>query len=135
MVDVAYAGSAPRPGRSGRPREEQDPSLVVSAAHSALGAVTRLQVRVGAVTVLLSPTEAGWERAGVSDELDIAAHLAGRLDLVGRSGSPRRSAGTAGCRSPATRPSGPPTPATPTPWPGRPAARPRWSGRWPGRSR
>jgi hypothetical protein len=84
--DVAYGWIGTAPGDAPADRAEQAPSLVVSAAHSTLGAVTRLQVRVGEVTVLLSPAEAGWERAGASDELDIAAHLAGRLDLVGRGG-------------------------------------------------
>jgi hypothetical protein len=86
VEDVAYGWIGTAPGGAPADRAEEAPSLVVSAAHSALGAVTRLQVRVGAVTELLSPTEAGWERAGVTGELDIAAHLAARMDLVGRSG-------------------------------------------------
>lgn len=88
-------------------RAEGSPSLVVSAAHSAFGAVRRLQVRVGEVTVLLhpappaprtgagvapptapvphhAPPEAGWVREAVVEELDIAAHLAAHLDLAGR---------------------------------------------------
>lgn len=89
MQDVAYGWIGGTPGDAPADRAEQAPSLVVSAAHSALGAVTRLQVRVGEVTVLLSPAEAGWERAGVTDELDIAAHLAARMDLVGRDAEPR----------------------------------------------
>jgi hypothetical protein len=84
--DVAYGWIGGRPGTGPADRTEEAPSLVVSAAHSALGAVTRLQVRVGEVTVLLAPAKDGWERAGVSDELDIAAHLAARMDLVGRGG-------------------------------------------------
>jgi hypothetical protein len=86
VEDVAYGWIGAAPGDAPADRAEQAPSLVVSAAHSALGAVTRLQVRVGEVTVLLFPTEAGWERAGVTGELDIAAHLAARMDLVGRGG-------------------------------------------------
>jgi hypothetical protein len=86
--DVAYGWIGSAPGDAPADRAEHAPSLVVSAAHSALGAVTRLQVRVGEVTVLLSPADGGWERAGVSDELDIAAHLAAVTDLVGRSGEP-----------------------------------------------
>ena len=65
---------------------ERAPSLVVSTAHSALGAVRRLQVRVGDVTVLLSPAGPGWVREAVADELDIGAHLAACLDLAGRDG-------------------------------------------------
>jgi len=84
--DVAYGWIGGTPGSAPADRAEQAPSLVVSAAHSALGAVMRLQVRVGEVIVLLSPAEAGWERAGVTDELDVAAHLTARMDLVGRSG-------------------------------------------------
>jgi hypothetical protein len=88
------------------------PSLVVTAAYSALGAVRRLQVRVGAATVLLhcapplpadpepgggaatppSPPPlhspgadgAGWVRDGVVAELDVGEFLADRLDLAGR---------------------------------------------------
>lgn len=86
MENVAYGWIGGTPGDAPADRAEHAPSLVVSAAHSALGAVTRLQVRVGEVTVLRSPTEAGWERAAVTDELDIAAHLAARMDLVGRGG-------------------------------------------------
>lgn len=86
MGDVAYGWIGTAPGDGPADRAEHAPSLVVSAAHSALGAVTRLQVRVGEVTVLLAPTDGGWQRAGVADELDIAAHLAARMDLVGRSG-------------------------------------------------
>lgn len=86
MENVGYGWIGGTPGDAPADRAEHAPSLVVSAAHSALGTVTRLQVRVGEVTVLLSPTEAGWERAAVTDELDIAAHLAARMDLVGRGG-------------------------------------------------
>jgi hypothetical protein len=98
--DVAYGWIGGTPGDAPADRAEHAPSLVVSAAHSALGAVMRLQVRVGEVTVLLAPTEAGWERAGVADELDIAAHLAARMDLVGRDAE--RSAAPGG-ESPADR--------------------------------
>ncbi|HEV7655304.1 MAG TPA: hypothetical protein VGP36_11330 [Mycobacteriales bacterium] len=96
MGDVAYGWIGTAPGNAPADRAEQAPSLVVSAAHSALGAVTRLQVRVGDVSVLLSPTATGWERAGVADELDVGAHLAARLDLVGRGGevAPERWAGS-----------------------------------------
>lgn len=86
MGDVAYGWIGGTAGTGAADRAEQAPSLVVSAAHSALGAVMRLQVRVGEVTVLLAPAADGWARAGVSDELDIAAHLAARMDLVGRGG-------------------------------------------------
>lgn len=96
MGDVAYGWIGGTAGTGAADRAEQAPSLVVSAAHSALGAVTRLQVRVGEVTVLLTPATDGWERTGVSDELDIAAHLAARMDLVGRGGesAPDRWDGT-----------------------------------------
>ena len=46
------ASSALGPDPADRP--ELAPSLVVSAAHSAFGAVRRVQVRVGEVTVLLA---------------------------------------------------------------------------------
>jgi hypothetical protein len=104
--DVAYGWIGGTPGDAPADRAEQAPSLVVSAAHSALGAVTRMQVRVGEVTVLLSPggppggtpaaEPADWVRDSVADELDIAAHLAARLDLVGRSAEapPERWDGT-----------------------------------------
>jgi hypothetical protein len=113
MGDVAYGWIGTAPGDAPADRAERAPSLVVSAAHSALGAVRRLQVRVGEVTVLLSPDPgadagdrpptgsgaastaaggtgraaagaAGWIRDAVSDELDIGAHLAAQLDLAGR---------------------------------------------------
>jgi hypothetical protein len=63
---------------------EWTPSVVVSAAHSALGAVRRLQVRLGEVAVLLSPAPAGWRRDAVAERLDVGAHLAAQLDLAGR---------------------------------------------------
>lgn len=73
------------PGDTAADRAERAPSLVVTAAHSAFGAVRRLQVRVGEVTVLLhSAPPDGWARDAVVDELDIAAHLAAHLDLAGR---------------------------------------------------
>lgn len=63
------------------------PSLVVSAAHSALGAVHRFRVHVGTGTVLLHPAPppdgAGWTRQP-ADGLDVGAYLADRLDLAGR---------------------------------------------------
>ena len=67
-------------------RAERAPSLVVSSAHSALGAVRRRQVRVGEVTVLLAPGPPGWVREAVVDEIDLGAHLAAELDLAGRDG-------------------------------------------------
>ncbi len=116
---------------------ERAPSLVISTAHSALGAVRRRQVRVGAVTVLLAPDAPGWVREAVVDEIDLGAHLA--ADSTWPAGTARTTtrtaAGPARCRSPATRPSGPPTRTTPAPSPARPAARPSWSARWPARSR
>ena len=60
-------------------RAERAPSLVVSTAHSALGAVRRRQVRVGEVTVLLAPGAPGWVREAVVDEIDLGAHLAAAL--------------------------------------------------------
>jgi hypothetical protein len=63
---------------------ERTPSVVVSAAHSALGAVRRLQVRLGEVAVLLSPAPSGWRRDAVAERLDVGAHLAAQLDLAGR---------------------------------------------------
>jgi hypothetical protein len=81
---VAYgwigAGAVPVPAE----RVERAPSLVVTTAHSALGAVRRRQVRVGEVTVLLARGEPGWVREAVLDELDLGAHLAAELDLAGR---------------------------------------------------
>jgi hypothetical protein len=67
-------------------RAERAPSLVVSTAHSALGAVRRRQVRVGEVTVLLAPATRGWVREAVLDGIDLGAHLAAELDLAGRDG-------------------------------------------------
>ena len=89
MGDVAYGwigGSSVAAPPDPAEQAERAPSLVVSAAHSALGAVRRLQIRVGDVTVLLSPGEPGWVREAVTDELDIGAYLAARLDLAGRDG-------------------------------------------------
>jgi hypothetical protein len=107
MGDVAYAWIGAAPGDAPADRAERAPSLVVSTAHSALGAVRRRQVRVGEVTVLLSPDGGtrrgagpgapGWVRDAVTDELDIGAHLAAELDLVGRGAEDapqRRWAGT-----------------------------------------
>jgi hypothetical protein len=108
MGDVAYGWIGTTPGDAPADRAERAPSLVVSAAHSAFGAVRRLQVRVGEVTVLLSPAQppgpgpetggpAGWVRDAVADELDIGAHLAAHLDLLGRDaedGPGERWAGT-----------------------------------------
>jgi hypothetical protein len=100
MGDVAYgwigggAAAPPDPAEAA----ERAPSLVVSVAHSAFGAVRRRQVRVGEVTVLLSAAAAGREAAGaagwvreavreaVVEELDIGAHLAAELDLLDRDG-------------------------------------------------
>jgi hypothetical protein len=87
MGDVAYGwiggtAVAPDPGE----QAERAPSLVVTAAHSALGAVHRLQVRVGEVTVLLTAGAAGWARESVVERLDVRAHLATALDLAGRDG-------------------------------------------------
>jgi hypothetical protein len=77
-------------------RAERAPSLVVSAAWSAFGAVRRLQVRVGEATVLLHPTPPdGWTRVAVLDELDIAAHLAAHLDLADPPDQPDDPDGTA----------------------------------------
>lgn len=70
------AGAAPDPAE----RAERAPSIVVSTAHSALGAVRRRQVRVGEVTVLLAPATRGWVR-----EAGAAATAAGR-DLPVSSG-------------------------------------------------
>jgi hypothetical protein len=139
MGDVADGWIGTAPGDAPADRAERSPSLVVSTAHSALGAVRRLQVRVGEVTVLLSagdggplfpgggtplspgggtplsagggtplspgggtprgagPAAPGWVRDAVTDELDIGAHLAAELDLVGRGAEDapeRRWAGT-----------------------------------------
>jgi hypothetical protein len=114
MGDVAHGWIGTAPGDAPADRAERAPSLVVSAAHSAFGAVRRLQVRVGEVTVLLSPAQtpgrrpetgetgeaggpAGWVRDAVADELDIGAHLAAQLDLLGRDtedGAGERWAGT-----------------------------------------
>jgi hypothetical protein len=112
MGDVGYGWIGTAPGDAPADRAERAPSLVVSAAHSAFGAVRRLQVRVGEVTVLLSPAPAGgvaaghrdeaggpagWVRDAVADELDIGAHLAAQLDLLDREaedGPPERWAGT-----------------------------------------
>jgi hypothetical protein len=108
MGDVAYgwigAGAAAPPD----PADEAEwaPSLVVSVAHSAFGAVRRRQIRVGEVTVLLDAADpplrlatdsvsvagpasggaAGWVRESVVDELDLGAYLAAELDLLGRDG-------------------------------------------------
>lgn len=65
---------------------ERAPSVVVSATHSALGAVRRMQVRLGEVAVLLSPAPSGWQREAVAKRLDLPAHLAAQLDLAGRDG-------------------------------------------------
>jgi hypothetical protein len=67
-------------------RSERAPSLVVSTAHSALGAVRRRQVRVGEVTVPLAPGPPGWVREAVVDDLDLGAHVAAELDLADREG-------------------------------------------------
>lgn len=67
-------------------RAERAPSLVVSTAHSTLGAIRRRQIRVGEVTVLLAPGSPGWVREAVVDEIDLGAHLAAELDLAGRDG-------------------------------------------------
>lgn len=92
MGDVAYGWIGSAPGDGPADRAEHAPSLVVSAAHSALGAVRRLQVRVGEVTVLLHPAPPGhpgeWQRGAVTDELDIATYLAAHLDLSGREDEP-----------------------------------------------
>jgi hypothetical protein len=85
MGDVAYGwigGTAVAPD----PAEEAEraPSLVVTAAHSVLGAVHRLQVRIGEVAVLLTAGPAGWARETVVERLDVGAHLAATLDLTGR---------------------------------------------------
>jgi hypothetical protein len=87
MGDVAYGwiggtAGAPDPAENA----EHGPSLVVTAAHSALGAVRRLQVRVGEVTVLLTAGLTGWVRETVVERLDVGAHLAAVLDLAGRDG-------------------------------------------------
>jgi len=87
MRDVAYgwigAGTAvPDPAE----RAERAPSLVVSSAYSALGAVRRRQIRIGEVTVLLAPAGPGWVREAVIGEIDLDAHLAAELDLAGRDG-------------------------------------------------
>lgn len=87
------AGAAPGPAE----RAERAPSLVVSTAHSALGAVRRRQVRVGEVTVLFAPATWGWVREAVVDGIDLGAHLAAELDLTGRDaddGPGERWAGT-----------------------------------------
>jgi hypothetical protein len=107
MGDVAYGWIGTASGDTPADRAQRSPSLVVSAVHSALGAVRRLQVRVGEVTVLLSPgggpprgaepAGPGWVRDAVTDELDIGAHLAAELDLAGRAAEDapeRRWAGT-----------------------------------------
>ncbi len=85
MGDVAYGwiggtAMAADPAE----RAERAPSLVVTAAHSALGAAHRLQVRVGEVTVLLTAGAAGWVRETVAERIDVGAHLAAALDLAGR---------------------------------------------------
>jgi hypothetical protein len=98
MGDVGYGWIGTASGDAPADRAERAPSLVVSAAHSAFGAVRRLQVRVGEVTVLLSPAgPAGWVRDAVAGELDIGAHLAAQLDLLSRDdpdGPGERWAGT-----------------------------------------
>jgi hypothetical protein len=97
MGDVAYGwigatAVAPDPAeQAGRA-----PSLVVTAVHSALGAVHRLQVRVGAVTVLLTAGAAGWVQDTVVERLDVGAHLAAALDLTGRDGEAAPAGGWAG---------------------------------------
>jgi hypothetical protein len=112
---VAHGWIGTAPGDAPADRAERSPSLLVSAAHSALGAVRRLQVRVGEVTVLLSSgggtplspdggtlrraelAVRGWVRDAVIDEIDIGAHLAAELDLAGRRAEDapqRRWAGT-----------------------------------------
>jgi hypothetical protein len=72
-VENGWIGGAP----------PDEPSLVVSVAHSALGVVHHFRIHVGRRTLLLHPSGAGWDRHP-ADGLDIAAHLAGRLDLAGR---------------------------------------------------
>jgi hypothetical protein len=81
-IGAGVAGAVSDPAE----RAERAPSLVVSTAHSALGAVRRRQVRVGEVAVLLAPGPPGWVRAAVVDEIDLGAHLAAELDLAGRDG-------------------------------------------------
>jgi hypothetical protein len=81
-IGAGAASAVPDPAE----RAERAPSLVVSTAHSTLGAVRRRQVRVGEVTVLLAPRPPGWVREGVVDEIDLGAHLAAELDLTGRDG-------------------------------------------------
>ena len=99
-------------------RAERAPSLVVSTAHSTLGAVRRRQIRVGEVTVLLAPGSPGWVREAVVDEIDLGAHLAAELDLAGRGRRGRRPgrrwAGTLPVARYAALPDAP-TRTTPTP--------------------
>jgi hypothetical protein len=97
--DVAYgwigegaAAEVPDPAD----RAERAPSLVVTTAHSTLGAVRRRQVRVGEVTVLLAPGPPGWAREAVVVEIDVGAHLAAELDLAGRDGEDDVGPGWAG---------------------------------------
>ena len=52
-MEHGWIGSAP--GGTAADRAERAPSVVVSAAHSAFGAVRRLQVRLGEVAVVLHP--------------------------------------------------------------------------------
>ncbi len=81
-IGASAAAAVPDPVE----RAERAPSLVVSTALSALGAVRRRQVRVGEVTVLLAPGAPGWVREAVVDEIDLGPHLAAELDLAGRDG-------------------------------------------------
>jgi hypothetical protein len=81
-IGAGAATAVPDPAE----RAEQAPSLVVSTAYSALGAVRRRQARAGEVTVLLAAAARGWEREAVIDEIDLGAHLAAELDLDGRDG-------------------------------------------------
>lgn len=63
---------------------ERAPSVVVSVAHSALGAVRHLQVRIADNVQLLRPdTTDGWVRE-TADGLDVGAYLGVQLDLAGR---------------------------------------------------
>jgi len=99
MEDVAYGwigGGAATAVADPAERAERAPSLVVSAAYSALGAVRRRQVRVGEVAVLLAPGAPGWVREEVLDRIDLGAHLAAELDLVDRYDEECGPAGWAG---------------------------------------
>jgi hypothetical protein len=69
-------------------RSVAEPSLVVSAAHSAFGTVLQLQIRAGDVPVLVRPAADGLLEYEPQVGLDVATHLLARLDLLGRDEEP-----------------------------------------------